>query len=103
MRIGQYHFNGPYRSIDSLGNIKGIYLILNVHRNEASLKEIGKSDKIKDKIITRSKKDNTANYHNDNIVFVALYTFKMKNQKIRFIIKEINDYFDYVETVPCDE
>ena len=76
VKIGDYDFDGPFSSTDSIENKSGIYAILHYKEGKCYLLDIGESSRIKKEIEERDRKEWEKN-SNGVIEYSVIYTPKL--------------------------
>ena len=73
VKIGDYNFDGPYRSTDSIENKSGIYAILHYKEGKYYLLDIGESSRIKKELEEHDRKEWEKN-SKGSIEYSVIYT-----------------------------
>jgi len=76
IKIGDYAFDGPFGSTDSIENKSGIYAILHYKEGEYYLLDIGESSQIKKELEEHDRKEWEKN-SNGAIEYSVIYTPKL--------------------------
>ena len=76
VKIGDYDFDGPFSSTDSIENKSGLYAILHYKEGKYYLLDIGESSRIKKEIEDRDRKE-WEKSSNGVIEYSVIYTPKL--------------------------
>ena len=90
IKIGRYHFEGPFSSISNIKEQEGIYVILSrLHKNIYSLLDIGESDNLKTRVEKRKNNFSDKNNKKRPVFFAVNYTQNLGKQSRELIVSEI--------------
>jgi hypothetical protein len=85
IKIGDYDFDGPFSSTDSIENKSGIYAILHYKQGKFNLLDIGESSRIKKEIEEHDRKEweKKSNGAIEYSVFILLNSGKIIGRRLR--------------------
>jgi len=92
VNIGDYTFDGPFKSTDSLENKSGVYAILHYKEGKYYLLDIGESSRMKKGIEEHDRKEWKKNSKGE-IEYSVYYTPKLKRNDRKEIEAEIRDTY----------
>jgi hypothetical protein len=92
VKIGDYAFDGPFKSTDSIENKSGVYAVLHYKEGECYLLDIGESSRMKKRIEEHNRED-WENNSNSEIEYSVYYTPRLKKNDRKEIETEIRDVY----------
>ena len=97
--IGDYPFEGPYKSTSNLLDRAGIYAILTLKTNgKYSVVDVGESANVKTRVENHDRKD-CWRRNSNNIVLAAYYTPNLQQSGRMMIEQDLRDRYN----APCGE
>jgi len=92
VKIGDYDFDGPFKSTDSIDDKSGIYAVLHYKEGKCYLLDIGESSKMKKRIEEHDRKEWEKNSKGE-IEYSVYYTPKLKKNGRKEIEAKIRDTY----------
>lgn len=101
IKIGNYDFDGPYVSVESLENKSGIYTILCKNQSENNYKviDVGESAFVKTRIEGHDRKECWARNCSIGVEYAVFYTPNKQQTGRKAIEQELRTMYD----PPCGE
>lgn len=97
--VGNYSFEGPYTSTNSLQDRSGVYVIVCHSGGNYSLVDVGESGTVKSRIESHDRKSCWNGNCNSTLNVAVLYTPNLQQTGRRKIEQEIRNQFN----PPCGE
>lgn len=92
VKIGDYAFDGPFKSTDSIEDKSGIYAVLHYKEGKCCLLDIGESSKMKKEIEEHDRKEWEKNSEGA-IEYSVYYTPKLKEDDRKEIETKIRSAY----------
>lgn len=99
IEIGEYKFEGPYTSTESLRDSPGVYLVLCYGGEKHHPIDVGESKTVKSRVEDHDRKPCWRRNCNSTLVVAVLYTPHLDEAGRRKIEQEIRNLYDF----PCGE
>jgi hypothetical protein len=99
LRVGEYTFEGPYTSTESLWDNPGVYLILCDSGEKHHPIDVGESKTVKSRVEDHERKPCWSKNCNSTLVVAVFYTPDLDEAGRRTIEQEIRGMYNF----PCGE
>ena len=94
IKIGDYTFEGPYASTNSIEDRSGVYAILCNSGNKNTVVDIGESATVKSRVATHDRRSCWSRNCTGNLRVAVLYTPNKQQSGRMEIEQELRDQFD---------
>jgi len=94
IEIGDYTFNGPYRSTDSIEDKSGVYAVICIVGNKGYLLDVGESAQVKTRLDTHDRRDCWEKNCPGALTYSVKYTPNLKQEARQEIEQKIRDQFN---------
>lgn len=92
LKICDYDFQ-VLEKVDDLNDSPGVYAIITVKDNNASLVDVGESENLKNRILNHDRVSCWGKYENDGLAVAVHYTDKAQETERREIERVIRDQY----------
>lgn len=99
IEIGQFTFEGPYRTTDKLKDKSGVYAILCLSNEKYYPVDVGESSEVKSRVENHDRQSCWKRSCNSTLVVAVLYTPHLQQAGRREIEQKIRNQFD----LPCGQ
>jgi hypothetical protein len=99
IRIGNYTFDGPFLSIDSIEDRAGVYAVLCKKDDKYTVVDVGESAEVKTRLANHDRKDCWEENCTGTLYYAVYYTPNLQQSERKEIEKEIRDQYN----PPCGE
>ncbi len=99
LRVGEYTFEGPYTSTESLRDSSGVYLVLCNSGEKYHPIDVGESERVRSRVENHDRKPCWSRNCSSTLVVAVLYTPDKDEAGRRRIEQEIRGMYNF----PCGE
>jgi len=94
--VGEYTFEGPYKSPEHLRDDAGIYAIHCLRRERYFLLDIGESSEVKSRVTDHDRKDCWLEHCHGTITYSVFYTPRKTQAERREVEKDLREKYEPV-------